>query len=218
MTRKLRIPTAILMAIALVAGGASTAWAIDNIVPTANYNFTCQNATQLNPKNVCRTDNASTGWWMERNIDFTTSASDTTAEININKTMNNSYDGTDLDTFYDSTPVFSGAGETDVIYRSNNAAFGSTDFIGYTWCDDDEGGSTYECDQQYVNFRSLGANRALACHETGHSVGLLHGDNASPYVNPRDPDNDYMACMTNPLVNGRELLEPSNVANINGAY
>lgn len=73
-------------------------------MPTTNYNYSCQNATQANPKNVCRTDNASTGWWMEGNIDFTTSANDTTAETSINLTMNNSYDGTDLNTFYDSTP------------------------------------------------------------------------------------------------------------------
>lgn len=215
MSWSVRASASIFLAIALVTSGSVSAWAIDNIVPTTNYNYSCQNATQANPKNVCRTDNASTGWWMEGNIDFTTSANDTAAETSINLTMNNSYDGTDLNTFYDSTPVFSGAGETDVIYRSKASDFGSTNYIGYTWCDDDEGGSTYECDQQYVNFRSLSANRALACHETGHSVGLLHGNNAAPYTSPTD---SIMGCMTNPLNNGRDLLGSSNVSNINSAY
>lgn len=64
MSWSVRASASIFLAIALVTSGSVSAWAIDNIVPTTNYNYSCQNATQANPKNVCRTDNASTGWWM----------------------------------------------------------------------------------------------------------------------------------------------------------
>lgn len=109
---------------------AGAAVATDNIVPTSRYDHTCLNATQASPKYVCQTDNASTGWRAEAPIDTTTSPNDTPAETSINTTMANSYDGTDLDTYFDTTPVYSGAGETDVVYRSKPSDFGSTGFIG----------------------------------------------------------------------------------------
>lgn len=56
---------------------------------------------------------------MESPIDRTT-GSDTQAEAQINASMAGSYNGTDQNTFYDSTPVFSGAGETDIIFRSQS--------------------------------------------------------------------------------------------------
>lgn len=116
--------------------------------------------------------------------------------------------------YYDSSPVFSGGGETDIVYRSYAPAFNGTNFVGFTWCDDvDTLGDGYECDQQYINFRSTSANQALACHETGHGVGLLHGRESFP-VTPND--SGTLACMSDPAT--RYWLGTNNVNNINSIY
>ncbi|MEU3479174.1 hypothetical protein ACI2LO_16400 [Streptomyces sp. NPDC033754] len=126
--------------------------------------------------------------------------------------MNNSYNGTDLNTYYDSTPVFSGDSETDIYFEEDTPPGG---FAGYTWCNDDSPAPRYSCDQQHV--RILGGGYytyGVVCHETGHAVGLMHGDDASPYVRP---DNEsIMHCMTTPAVEAG--LGPNNVANINSTY
>lgn len=188
----------------------------DNLIPNANA-YGCVDSTQANSTHVCQTDNSDVSWWIDdHDIDDTTSPNDTPAETNINKTMANSYDGTDLHTYYDTTPKTTGAGETDVVYVSNPGGFGNhDDLIGFTWCDDAITGSNYACDQQYVNFRSPNATRALACHETGHAVGLTHGEDADPVL----PNQDArLNCMVKKVNNNLQYIDDNNVANINFVY
>lgn len=58
-------------------------------------------------------------------------------------------------------------------------------------------------------------NRALACHETGHAVGLTHGNLASPITSNTNSD---LGCMVTPLNTSLPNLGTSNVANINATY
>ena len=196
----------------------------DNIVPTATAPAGCSRggALESNRSVVCQTDNASVSWWLEQSIEGphpTTSPNDTRAETEINRVMNGSFQNTILHTFYDSSPVFSGPGETDVVYRSNPRDFNdpNRNWIGYTWCDDvATGGNAYDCDQQYINLLNVNTtSTALACHETGHSVGLTHGQDAAP-VTPNDAN--VMYCMENPIDDNRNILGPNNVGNINIVY
>ncbi len=208
---------ATMVAIAILSVSSMTAYAVDpdNIVPTNAWNLDCENQTQATSRRVCQTDNASMGWWMERPIDTTSSNHDTPIEYGINLAMNNSFDGTDLNTFYDSTPVTSGSGETDLMYRSNDEDFGTTSLIGIYWCDDAVNGTSWKCDQGYVNFRSTVYGRELACHETGHSVGLLHGNYAYPTLSKTD---SRLHCMVSAVNPNEYLLGTMNVTNINNVY
>ena len=196
----------------------------DNIVPTGSIG-PCQQGSALESgyHQPCQTDNASMSWWLEASVEGsnpTTSPNDTAAEREINNVMNGSFQNTILHTFYDSTPVFSGSGQTDVIYRSNPDDFNSSrNYAGYMWCQDEytgNAGNYYDCDQAYVNLLNRNTvTRALACHETGHTVGLTHGSNASPVT--RD-DAQVMYCMETPIDNNRDILGANNVGNINLIY
>ena len=83
-------------------------------------------------------------------------------------------------------------------------------FVGWTWCDAVAG--SLQCDQHYAKFE-YNPGRALACHETGHAVGLTHGSDADPHVS--DEQSDF-ACMRTPVVD--ELLGAHNASQINSTY
>lgn len=81
-----------------------------------------------------------------------------------------------------------------------------------TWCNDAVG--TFQCDQQYIRIRGNGYyTSSLTCHETGHAVGLLHGDLASPKLGKT---NKVLGCMTTPVQS--EVLGKNQIENINGRY
>lgn len=212
--------TAFVLVVTLTPGRAWAASAFtDNMMPTRNWNYTCTDTLMYHGAN-CQTDNDNVGWRAERSIDTTAASDDTKAEKYINMTMANSYDGTDLSVHFDTTPVYSGSGETDIIYRSKPEDFRKDDFIGMTWCDDAV--SALRCDQQYINFRYVNqVNRALACHETGHAVGLTHGRDAYPRPNSNlklaDKD-ERLNCMVTPLDADLRFIGDNNVANINSTY
>lgn len=63
-------------------------------------------------------------------------------------------------------------------------------------------------------FRWSGVTRELACHETGHTVGLTHGDWAWPIVSNGDPRLSYMRTPRG----GVAVLGLYNSAAINNAY
>jgi hypothetical protein len=196
------------------------AWAVyaDNIMPTSRFSGCSGGSGRENASGgVCLTDNASVGWWAEKPID-TTTGSDTQAEAQINASMSRSYDGTDLSTHYDTSPKFSGSGETDVVYRSRPSDFDGANTVGYYFCDDPVSGG--KCDQGYINLRrtdwSAAYMRAVVCHETGHAVGLLHPDDATPAKSTTDT---RFECMINaPVSTHYGLGADPNVANINSVY
>ncbi len=91
-------------------------------------------------------------------------------KLTVNQVIDLEYRPTDLAFHYDSSPVFSGSGETDIIYQEgSNGVPSSVD--GITWCNA-TGGDVVDCDQQYIRIRGNGNYvYHLTCHETGHAVG-----------------------------------------------
>lgn len=201
------------------------AWAAysNNILPNGRFSGCyAGTAVQSNTGGPCQTDNASVGYWMEEPID-TTTGSDSEAEIQINRLMapSSGYGSTDLTAFYDSTPVFSGSGETDIIYRKKTQDFRDSGSVGYYFCNDVAGlSSGNKCDQGYINLRYIqntpAQQLALACHETGHAVGLLHPTDASP---PKSATDTEFECMMNaPIATYPYVGQDPNIANINSVY
>ena len=85
--------------------------------------------------------------------------------------------------------------------------------IGFTWCDDAV--SARRCDQHYVRFRFDRINAELACHETGHAVGLTHGHEAAPRESQTAAE---LGCMETPNSGRRPHLGGHNKAEINATY
>lgn len=166
---------------------------IDNLVPSGNYSPHCNQiaAGDWNNATVCQTDNRDVYYYMDSGGDYELEQDD---KNNVATALQNEYVPTDLNIYYDSTPVFSGEGETDIVYQEGNNIPSTA--AGITWCNDEAGSTTYECDQSYIRIRTGGAyNLRRSCHETGHAVGLLHGANASPSVGQLD---SRLGCMRTP--------------------
>jgi hypothetical protein len=183
-----------------VAAAASVAVAshTDNMFMTANFDSAC-----LDGGHFCRTDNAALTVYRGTGLS-------STGRANIAWTLNNSWNTTDLNVSYHSSPVTSGGAETDIVYQHNPGRV-PANLDGYAWCNDAVG--PQECDQHYVAFRSVSPSRGLACHETGHAVGLTHGQNASPRVSQT---NAALACMTTPVQS--DLVGSHNVGQVNSHY
>lgn len=98
--------------------------------------------------------------------------------------MNSLYHPTDLNVWYDTTPTWSGPGETDVVYQEGATGI-PAGAVGMTWCNDPQNGTNHKCDQFYIRIRGAGGyGRITAGHETGHAIGLAHPSWGSP---PRGP-------------------------------
>lgn len=101
-----------------------------------------------------------------------------------NNTRSSDYDPTDVNTFDDS----SAKPTTDVIVRDQDYST----FCGYSWhpggglwglatCNSVNGADECEShdvryDISYIEVATQAERRGLACHETGHSLGLMHRD------------------------------------------
>lgn len=116
-------------------------------------------------------------------------------------TLFGSYNTTDVGPVSElSSPKTSGSVETDIIYKYRDLGPGT---YGRAECDDNSIGGN-RCDQFYVYFNYVFSNandqqswyttftRALACHETGHAVGLTHGAEAYPSISNQ---NSSLHCM-----------------------
>jgi hypothetical protein len=118
---------------------------------------------------------------------------------------------TDLNVSQQSPPVYTGGGETDTIYQVRTIPPKGD---GFMWCDKPI--TQPLCDQAYVAFGSNAvATVALACHETGHAVGLLHGAQSVPALAGGNEDPS-LYCMRKSAPT--TLVGPHNVAHINVTY
>lgn len=153
----------------------------DNIMPTSDIP-TC--VTSL----YCQTDGYVTSAYPQPLFRMETA---------VRRTLLNSYDLTDLYVYVPRIASTTGPTETDIMYGYDESQ--APGVGGYTFCDDANLPGP-RCDQHYILFD--GGNicgvvdclppvhdgdgidwdglRAIACHETGHAVGLTHGVNADP--------------------------------------
>ena len=102
-----------------------------------------------------------------------------------------------------SAVISSGCCETGVVYGTRNDL---PEFVfGLTGCEDDLTGSLLSrCDQFYVNYHgdficsqsywcnTSSVHTSLACHETGHTLGLLHPEDSTPAAPPGQMDYECM--------------------------
>lgn len=122
------------------------------------------------------------------------------------------YQPTVLTMVVDDTPTYSGAGETDLIYQKGSLS----GLVGLTWCNDAVDSSSYDCDQQYVKFDSgYAITKASSCHETGHAVGLVHGQDSYPVLTNVD---SQLGCMRTPYLSSASTLTPLLAANLDVEY
>ncbi|MEV6166021.1 hypothetical protein AB0L71_29735 [Streptomyces sp. NPDC052052] len=186
---------------------ALTAYAAvtDNMYPTANANWNCWDGTHTNGL-MCQTDNSALTAYVGSSLT-------STGRSNVRAAMSG-LNSTDLSVSYHSSPVKTGDSETDIIAYKPTWSWGvyPSGVVGVTWCNDAV--TSRKCDQHYVAFKTATPSKNLACHETGHAVGLTHGQDASPRVKNT---NSGLACMVTPL-NGINYLGSSNKELINSTY
>jgi hypothetical protein len=123
------------------------------------------------------------------------------------------YSSTDIDAY--SQPNAHGTG-TDIYYHWSPLPAGT---IGRYECV--LYGSGFRCTHAHAQFddNQIGGYtddqlKRLACHETGHATGLLHGQDGDPVI----PNNNAaLACMCTPLIGGSHL-DGHNVAHLNYHY
>jgi hypothetical protein len=175
---------------------------IDNMFPTSHTSTWCVASRD----HFCQTDNS------ELTIHKRSTLSQA-GKDNINTTLFGSWDTTDLNVTRHSTPTMTGPSETDIIYGVNPDDVPSG-FTGWTWCDDTVGSFQFKCDQHFVKFE-FNPSVALACHETGHAVGLTHGDDADPQVSNQHYE---LRCMRTPVPEHDPYVGPHNVERVNSVY
>ena len=157
-----------------------------SIMPTQNYGSGgCQKG------GVCRTDNATLTIHKRDSLYPSGKAA-------VDDALNQWYEPTNLDVVRQAQPEYEGSTETDIIYGVSPADVPSG-YIGWTACDDPSGYAI--CDQAYVYFEYI-PGVDLACHETGHGVGLLHGSDAYPAQS--DSATEFR-CMRTPQIYGTYL-------------
>ncbi|MEW9550359.1 hypothetical protein [Nonomuraea sp. NPDC050783] len=202
--------TAVAAAALIPLGAAGVAWAAttDNMFPTAYTGSYC--ATGMGVGQPCQTDDREVYFYMDSSGEYELESPDRAA---VNSAIDDEYRPTDLAFHYDSSPVFSGDGETDIIYQEGSTGLPSN-LDGITWCNA-KGHDNKDCDQQYIRIRGNGHyTHGLTCHETGHAVGLQHGDWASPQLSRTDT---RLGCMVTP-VGSNAGLGANNRENINATY
>lgn len=185
----------------LVAAPSAVAQSYDSMYKTSNANWDCFDGS---PHTVfCQTDNSSLTWFAQSGI------SDN-GEANIREVLENSFEATDLSVSRQDPPVFTGGSETDIIYQQGN----TNGALGTTWCNDAV--STTRCDQHYVRFIDANPVKKVACHESGHAIGLVHGNQAGPSV---DDGADSLHCLQRPYDQITDsVIGPHNHDQVNDTY
>lgn len=182
-------------------------YAPDNMFTTANYSPTCNDFDLASSnRTFCRTDDAVLTWYAESSVESSTD------RAVIQAVMSGQYAPTDLIVSESAAPSYTGSNETDIIYQEQSFTSGPN-AIGTAWCDDAT--SSEICDQHYIRYwygSDVVPSEALICHETGHAVGLTHGNNAGPKVGLNDHN---LGCMGG---SGNGLLGQRNTLTINSTY
>lgn len=194
----------------VVTGAAAYADHFENMYPTSKYNPNCPDGEIGDA--FCRTDNATVTIWRQSSLS-------STGKTNIKSTLDNHYEGTDLNIVFQSAGdvEYSGDTETDIIYQEGAVP---DPYDGMAWCNDaiSEFGENRRCDQHYARFESASPSVRLACHETGHTVGLTHGSDADPDAGVTVTDHtDALRCMTTAPIEF-SYLGAHNVDEINETY
>lgn len=199
--RSSRTAAVFALVLGLLIGGAPVVLAhhIDSMFPTPFTSASCSGGGM--GTTFCQTDNATLTVWRESSLTFA-------GRTNISLTLNDGFFASDLTPTYVTTPSYTGGSETDIIYQQSSAV-GSC--CGVTWCNDVS--SSTKCDQHYVAFGSNTPSVSLACHETGHAVGLTHGQNSNPQISNT---SSVLQCMTTPV--GYTPLGVHNTGAINATY
>ncbi|MEV8033812.1 hypothetical protein [Streptomyces sp. NPDC086182] len=180
----------------------ASAGPFDNMYPTSNAEWPCLDYGVGG--NFCRTDNATLTVWLQGSL---TAAAKSTVKGRLSSVVS----PTDIAVSYPSSASYAGSAETDIIYQQSGSGMSGTT-IGMTWCDDAAAGV---CDQAYVRFRYDSIDSELACHETGHALGLTHGTDASPRVGNA---NSSLGCMEKPDSGNRTTFGTWQTTEINDTY
>ncbi|MGH3447251.1 MAG: hypothetical protein ACRDP4_06470 [Nocardioidaceae bacterium] len=196
--------------VAIVAGGG-VAWAkvTDNLVPThggPRHDEWCHKGSLNHQRVACQTDNSYVTYHRQGSLEHRD-------KVVVGHAIK-LYRPGPLSFHHRPHAKYHGAAETDIIYQEGRVP-GSDE--GYTWCNDPlpKAANWYGCDQQYVRIQGGGYyKRGLACHETGHAVGLVHGKQATP---PVSNQRKALRCMRKtPALHDK--LGKNNRQNINQTY
>lgn len=186
---------------------AAAALSFDNMYQTGNTDWDCWDGERDNGL-YCRTDNATVTAFREPGM---TSVGDR----QIAQVGNGEYQAkTQLVFDFRSSGVYSGSGETDIIYDHHEY---SGNVRGATWCNDAT--SDHECDQHYVEFDDKDPLVHTICHETGHAVGLTHGREAEEADGTGIGQGDSrLGCLDAYEDAGKRTLGSHNEATIDKQY
>ena len=181
---------------------------IDMIVPVPQV-VSCQTGSPgAGP--VCRQQNPAVSYWVSP------SAFSSGEKSNISSTLFSQYGPlTDLSFSQDSSWNITGPDRTDIVYW--RSAMDSS-FAAYTYCARGPTGTT--CDQIYVTANTnTSFSEPLACHETGHAVGEVHGNQAWRVNNPSVPIDNWdpiLGCLKQPV--DQIYLSNTQINNIDWVY
>lgn len=191
---------------AFVTGaGSASALSYDNMFPTGNTHWNCTDGSPSVVIDFCQTDNSAMTVYMQASVNSNTKGI-------VRDALTSQFNPTDLNVSVQSSGVYTGGSETDVVYQRSTSGLSGTN-IGMTWCDDAV--TSIKCDQEYVRFRYTTINSEEACHETGHAVGLTHGSDAYP---AQTRTSAALGCMETPDSAHRYTLGANNVTQINATY
>lgn len=187
----------------------SNAQTWDVLYPTSNATWTCTGVAQHGAGSAfCKQDSVVVSVFIERGGpgELTEDGSSI-----IWGQLLSQFDPTDLIIVWDSTPNYTGSLRTDIIYRRDTNL--PTGVDGAAWCVSER--DTVDCDQHVAVFRDETPSWAIACHESGHAMGLTHGTETSPSASNTDID---LQCMMTPNLGTFWQISQFQIDAINDNY